>query len=641
MRRVVLLLLIIAIPLVQAELTFAPNEYEDGLLYKSMAFDLTPNFVSSNNYSIEAKDASGQTVGLPKGVTVKICGVEKDETVNCAPYSDKYEFKTGVKTRLLYEWKGVALTESFKRIDLIPSFEGQKYAEYAWWNATYNNETNMSVSTAAGTTRQGYQVNITLQDNGYMDSGISIRFANENRTVELPFWVDYSNSVNGSYYSVWVKIDGNITTTGYSFYLYTGNTTPVGWASNGEGVFEVFDDFDGNALNATKWTYAENNGDASYAVADGILTLEPKASTSNYNLIYANGLTLTNGYIIENKAKISAYSSASYYAFGLTDDDGTVCVADSFALRGKTGYAAFNQAAGTATGNRIYEADAACSAQNLVSNMNYGVEAWLEDYRVYGFGYAPDYDLDFIINSSVEGTINDITYASNDKTAFISMAEYLSGAGGTSLLIDWARVRQYHSSAVTATMGTSTNASYNTTWVIATDELPVNATIFSNGSTIGLQGYCSTNGTLNGAWAHLWYYPNNTFVQSIANTSDLTNATSYNWSFTAPAQSLNYSWVIECNATASGAADSSAVNSSGRYFLTNLPAPSPSPSPTPSPTASATATVSDGGTYAGDYQLTYNVRRVCLPFKVCVPFTELCLTLWSVCENEGIDFIAN
>ncbi len=97
-----------------------------------------------------------------------------------------------------------------------------------------------------------YQVKLIVPYNSHMNSNYSdLRFSFKypNGTeVEIPYWIQ---SYNSSSATVWVKVP-DLKTGNTTIYMYYGNPNATS-KSNGNAVFEFFDDFNGNALNTSKW----------------------------------------------------------------------------------------------------------------------------------------------------------------------------------------------------------------------------------------------------------------------------------------------------------------------------------------------------------------------------------------------------
>jgi len=109
-----------------------------------------------------------------------------------------------------------------------------------------------------------YQVLITLDtasliSDGKMKSDCSdIRFTDADDNQTLPYWIE--SNCNTSQTKIWVKVP-SIPTNGTTIYMYYGNLSASS-ASDGDTVFEFFDDFEGTTLDSSKWTEdAVNNID--------------------------------------------------------------------------------------------------------------------------------------------------------------------------------------------------------------------------------------------------------------------------------------------------------------------------------------------------------------------------------------------
>lgn len=74
----------------------------------------------------------------------------------------------------------------------------------------------------------------------------------------LPMWVERVNGVAPSRVAwIWVKVAANLDTEKQIACVYGGNDVAIG---DGNNVFDLFDDFQGNSLNAAKWSYTQGSG---------------------------------------------------------------------------------------------------------------------------------------------------------------------------------------------------------------------------------------------------------------------------------------------------------------------------------------------------------------------------------------------
>jgi parallel beta-helix repeat protein len=109
---------------------------------------------------------------------------------------------------------------------------------------TINNSNNSS-------TLENYQilVNVTY-DNDMLANFGDLRFCDNDRATELPYWIENYNARENAV--VWVKIPSIPANDNYTIYMYYGNPGAE-TRSDGSAVFEFFDNFD----NTTKFSTVE------------------------------------------------------------------------------------------------------------------------------------------------------------------------------------------------------------------------------------------------------------------------------------------------------------------------------------------------------------------------------------------------
>ena len=132
-------------------------------------------------------------------------------------------------------------------------------ADAAWFDDSWSYRQRIDV-TNAGTAQTDYQVSITLDTNTLYDAGKlqadcdDIRITDINGKL-LPYWIEQMATACGdgnSAQTIWVKVP-SVSTTGNVLYAYYGNPSASIY-SDGNRVFEFFDDFSGSAINTAKWT---------------------------------------------------------------------------------------------------------------------------------------------------------------------------------------------------------------------------------------------------------------------------------------------------------------------------------------------------------------------------------------------------
>jgi len=150
---------------------------------------------------------------------------------------------------------------------------------YAWLSG-WQYRRPITIDNSGSTELTDFQVKITVDtasliSEGKMNSDCSdMRFTDDSDT-ELPYWIE--GPCNDSQTVVWVKVP-SIPTSGTTIYMYYGNSSATD-ASDGDAVFEFFDDFEGTSLDTSKW---ETFGVGTYGdiyVQNGELVIDHTATT--------------------------------------------------------------------------------------------------------------------------------------------------------------------------------------------------------------------------------------------------------------------------------------------------------------------------------------------------------------------------
>jgi hypothetical protein len=164
-----------------------------------------------------------------------------------------------------------------------------------WKNVLYPFKQNITL-TSATSINSGYQTLLSFDSSNI---GINFDWSNNCEDIafytnydELSFWVESCNVV-GEEMKVWIKTNNQINVSGYDFRMYYGyiNTSK----SNGESVFNFFDDFLGSSLNLSKWNLLYDQG---WSVSGGELI------GTNTNGILHSVNSFSNPVILETKTKM-------------------------------------------------------------------------------------------------------------------------------------------------------------------------------------------------------------------------------------------------------------------------------------------------------------------------------------------------
>lgn len=98
-----------------------------------------------------------------------------------------------------------------------------------------------------------------------------IRFTKSDGVTLLDYWVE-SYTPGGSA-EVWVEVDSIPESPRMAdVYLYYGNPSAMS-ASNGDGTFLLFDNFEGNSLNTSKWNVVSRMGGGSITISNSKITI--------------------------------------------------------------------------------------------------------------------------------------------------------------------------------------------------------------------------------------------------------------------------------------------------------------------------------------------------------------------------------
>jgi len=143
-----------------------------------------------------------------------------------------------------------------------------------------------------GTSLSDYQVKITLSGgtggnfefSKAQNNGGDIRFLDEDRTTQLPYWIE--SWIFPSSATIWVKVP-DIPAEGKEIYLCYGipmyfdefNPDIVESTSSGDNTFLFFDDFSQPQLDPLKWGIA---GSPNISIIDGIASITDEGGLENY-----------------------------------------------------------------------------------------------------------------------------------------------------------------------------------------------------------------------------------------------------------------------------------------------------------------------------------------------------------------------
>ena len=163
------------------------------------------------------------------------------------------------------------------------------------------------IDNSANTALSDHQIKLTLntqelivKGKAKLDGG-DIRFLDKNGAV-LPFWID-PESYNSTTSEIWIKVNSIAATSTDTIYLFYGEASSLS-LSNGDLTFDIFDDFIGSTINASKWTSCNGR---TFDIAGGTATftsdtlvsdhgsIESVASINTPTIVEANVVSVSNG----------------------------------------------------------------------------------------------------------------------------------------------------------------------------------------------------------------------------------------------------------------------------------------------------------------------------------------------------------
>ena len=168
------------------------------------------------------------------------------------------------------------------------------------WLSGWSYRRAVTITEQSGSTLTDYQVRIDLNSSNFdfakaNADGSDIRFTADDGETLLPYWIEKWDSTSEEAV-IWVKVPSLPANGQVTIYIYYGNSEAVS-ESDGEAVFEFFDDFEGSSLDTSKWTIAGTY--EILEVANGALHLR----TTDFAGVVTKQ-EFSNQYVVEDKSKL-------------------------------------------------------------------------------------------------------------------------------------------------------------------------------------------------------------------------------------------------------------------------------------------------------------------------------------------------
>ncbi|RLJ01796.1 MAG: hypothetical protein DRP10_03155 [Candidatus Aenigmatarchaeota archaeon] len=337
------------------------------------------------------------------------------------------------------------------------------------WLSGWDYRQAINISNTAGDLTN-YQVRIDLNSSNvgsnfnWSNNGSDIRFTNSTDD-ELNYWIESWNS-SSQEATIWVNVTSLSNNTNTTIYMYYGNPSASS-VSDGEKVFEFFDDFDDNSLDTNKWSVYCSGADCSVTETNG----ELYAWSYNYNHYCVNTtISFSRPYISRFKWKgdWSGSDARNFYIGRHTGEDNI------------WRYEGFNYLGSHSFQLGLGRAD----AQNYTSPAYYLERGtyqiyelkWVTGY-VYGYVYNISANLELITSGS------NTTY--NNLASPFGFRDYAGSGSNVSQWFDWILVRKYADPEPTVSFGSEEHG------VEITINDPKNQTYYTTSIPVNISTYSS------------------------------------------------------------------------------------------------------------------------------------------------------
>ncbi|VVB88425.1 Uncharacterised protein [uncultured archaeon] len=310
----------------------------------------------------------------------------------------------------------------------------------------------ISVAENSGSTLSDYQVLVQLSGSNFPPSaksdGADIRFTDANGN-ELSYWME-SWDYAGKNTKIWVKIPSISASATATIRIYYGNAG-AGSSSNGDGTFDLFDDFNDGVLDSNKWTVTQGGGgDTGYNENAGYLTLWRNTGYGNDRFLrigsnkqFAANATLEGNLrlTLPNISRLPTFGFGRLSSYNNADEQGCE-------LFGQVG----NSQVATFYGTGLGDSNQICT--NKYENVTYkNFNAPYDVFEDIRIDWSP-YNVNFyygnysnFLNTNVPNETMPVYMYIQTENNFGQSRPY------NELKVDWVRVRKYASPEPTLTLG--------------------------------------------------------------------------------------------------------------------------------------------------------------------------------------------
>ena len=456
---------------------------------ESFYFNTTiPSTLGSYNFTITVKGISGTVDQM--NVTIKVQNISVSITLDNTTVNPGQNITVSGQALLLPDNTPVANNSISIWLDgtrLIDTDGDGILEETTWWNSNWKYRKPILISNQAGNLTD-YQVKIEINLSQEFSQGKiqqycqDVRFTwlntTSNQEQKIPYWIEECNLSANDNATFWIKVPFLENNTNTTVYLYYGNPSASS-ESDGDAVFEFFDDFEGIELDTTKWQ--------TFGTFDALEVIngELHGKTEQGSALVVSKSTFDRNIIIESVTRLISREIGEAYL--VQDIDNWM---NNYYFKGDQWYERIKR---RKSGS---ESVLATQTVSLAFNTYYLLKTILKSSDII----FKIYDMDG--NLKVTVTASDTTWSNG----YVGFRTYGSSGSPSEWYVDWIRIRKYTSPEPSiASIGeeqviTSTDSQGNYSYTFkapleaGTHEIKVNLT-----DPNGIYGENSTTFTVTGA----------------------------------------------------------------------------------------------------------------------------------------------
>lgn len=194
-----------------------------------------------------------------------------------------------------------------------------KEAKASWWDETWLYRRAIPISNPSGSELTEFQVKVL--DGEDLSSDVSagkiqsdlddLRFVDQSGNM-LPYWIEDDTSAS---VDIWAKLP-IIPTSGATVYMYYGNPM-ASEASDGDAVFEFFEDF--SSLPSWEQSFSYSSDQGTWEISDETL-LSDQSTANQYRALQSDYL-LGESFVIEYRHKFSVSNSGQHSGINFYGQD--------------------------------------------------------------------------------------------------------------------------------------------------------------------------------------------------------------------------------------------------------------------------------------------------------------------------------